>query len=648
MIMKNQIRNLLIALAIVAGGHRVAAQGTVFTYQGRVTDNGTNFNGAGQFKFALVTSTNTSSQATATADAPSGGFVTIYNVTFGGSGYVTAPGVTVSGGGGSNATAHATVSGGAVTAVTGDSAGSGYSNAPTVTIDPPPANIVYTTYWSNDGTSVAGSEPSAAVAVNVSAGLFTVVLGDTTLSNMAEIPASLLSQPNLQLRIWFDDGANGFAALSPVQNLTPTPYAVFANTASNLVNGLMVQPNANGAPNVIGGSSANFVSYGVVGATIGGGGTTNFFGFPATNSVSSIFGTVAGGCNNTAGGYRNSTVSGGVNNTASTSDATVGGGEYNTASGDAATVGGGFDNIASGDSATVSGGQYNTAGGEYSFAAGYGALATNDGAFVWSDSYDQTNSFSSTADYQFSVLAHGGVRLVANVSAGDISLSENGAYHHLDMSGGNSIGYLYGSYHSILGDGIHLGYNYYYDAAGAGHVINTGGGTSRITAEYGEIVLAVGGVNISPNTVRVDATTSGVSVYGTFNNSSDRNAKQDFAPISTSQMLQKVAQLPLSEWSYKDDPTTRHVGPMGQDFYSTFNLGTDEKHIAPIDEGGVALAAIQGLNQKLEAETREKDAEIEALKAKADQVDALQKENDVLTARLNELEATVKALAEKK
>ena len=35
------------------------AQNTAFTYQGRVTDNGTNFNGTGQFKFVLVTSPNT-------------------------------------------------------------------------------------------------------------------------------------------------------------------------------------------------------------------------------------------------------------------------------------------------------------------------------------------------------------------------------------------------------------------------------------------------------------------------------------------------------------------------------------------------------------------------------------------------------------
>ena len=52
--MKTKIKNLLISLAIFAGINHVAAQSTVFTYQGHVTDNGTNFTGTGQFKFARV------------------------------------------------------------------------------------------------------------------------------------------------------------------------------------------------------------------------------------------------------------------------------------------------------------------------------------------------------------------------------------------------------------------------------------------------------------------------------------------------------------------------------------------------------------------------------------------------------------------
>ncbi len=58
---------------------------------------------------------------------------------------------------------------------------------------------------------------------------------------------------------------------------------------------------------------------------------------------------------------------------------------------------------------------------------------------------------------------------------------------------------------------------------------------------------------------------------------------------------------------------------MAQDFHAAFNVGTDDKHIAPIDEGGVAIAAIQGLNQKLE----QKDAEIADLKRRLETLEKI-------------------------
>jgi hypothetical protein len=269
----------------------------------------------------------------------------------------------------------------------------------------------------------------------------------------------------------------------------------------------------------------------------------------------------------------------------------------------------------------VPGGYNNMASGYYSFAAGSSAQALNQHSFVWSDGA----VFSSTADAQFAVHAAGGVWLEGNVEVGTGASD----YRQLSLGGGNSTGFLYGSY-PALGDGIHLGYNYYYDASGTGHVINSGGGTSRLGLGYGTISLYVGGTDVAPTTERLLANATGVTVYGTFNNSSDRNAKQDFAPVSSTQMLEKVARLPLSEWSYKEDPKTRHIGPMGQDFYATFNIGTDEKHIAPIDEGGVALAAIQGLNQKLETENTKLKEQVADLRS---QLDALQKAVAQLTSK---------------
>lgn len=98
------------------------------------------------------------------------------------------------------------------------------------------------------------------------------------------------------------------------------------------------------------------------------------------------------------------------------------------------------------------------------------------------------------------------------------------------------------------------------------------------------------------------------------NITSDRNAKQDFTALNPRDVLAKVAALPITEWQYKaekdkDSAAARHIGPMAQDFSAAFALGHDEKHISVIDEGGVALAAIQGLNEKVD----EKDARIQEL-----------------------------------
>jgi hypothetical protein len=100
---------------------------------------------------------------------------------------------------------------------------------------------------------------------------------------------------------------------------------------------------------------------------------------------------------------------------------------------------------------------------------------------------------------------------------------------------------------------------------------------------------------------------------------SDRNAKENFAPVSPQEVLDKVASLPISTWNFKDLHDGRHMGPMAQDFYAAFHLGGGDTTITAVDPDGVALAAIQGLNQKL----HEKDAEIEALKTRLERLEEL-------------------------
>ena len=88
------------------------------------------------------------------------------------------------------------------------------------------------TYWSNDDSSVTGSEPTTAVTLLVSEGRFAVALGNTTLQGMTEpIPSSLFVEPDLHLRIWFSDGNHGFQRLYPDQRILPVGYAMRAASA---------------------------------------------------------------------------------------------------------------------------------------------------------------------------------------------------------------------------------------------------------------------------------------------------------------------------------------------------------------------------------------------------------------------------------
>ena len=86
--------------------------------------------------------------------------------------------------------------------------------------------------------------------------------------------------------------------------------------------------------------------------------------------------------------------------------------------------------------------------------------------------------------------------------------------------------------------------------------------------------------------------------------------KQDFEAVNSQTVLARLIGLPLQSWAYTNNPAVRHLGPVAQDFHAAFGLGADDQHIATVDADGVALAAIQGLNQRL----NEQEAEIQELK----------------------------------
>lgn len=110
---------------------------------------------------------------------------------------------------------------------------------------------------------------------------------------------------------------------------------------------------------------------------------------------------------------------------------------------------------------------------------------------------------------------------------------------------------------------------------------------------------------------------------GTWTNASSRSFKEGLAAISPLSVLERLVALPISTWRYIGSEEGVHLGPMAEDFKAAFGLAGDGTSIATVDADGVALAAIQGLNQKLEAERDALRAENAALKARMDRIERL-------------------------
>ena len=88
------------------------------------------------------------------------------------------------------------------------------------------------TYWSQDGTSENGSEPTGHVSTQVSGGLYSILIGNTAISGMGELDASVFQEhDDAHLRVWFSDGINGFERIVPDRPFAAVPYALSAGSA---------------------------------------------------------------------------------------------------------------------------------------------------------------------------------------------------------------------------------------------------------------------------------------------------------------------------------------------------------------------------------------------------------------------------------
>ncbi|MEY2538350.1 MAG: hypothetical protein QOG67_2090 [Verrucomicrobiota bacterium] len=151
-----------------------------------------------------------------------------------------------------------------------------------------------TTYWSNDATSTSGSEPTNAVTLTVTKGLYSVGLGDNSLTNMTALPGSVFTNSDVRLRVWFNDGTHGSQLLTPDQRIATAGYAFMADnikdgaiTSTKLANGAVGTTQlASGAV-----GSANIASGAVGGGQLApgltlAGTTTGTFSGPLTGNAS--------------------------------------------------------------------------------------------------------------------------------------------------------------------------------------------------------------------------------------------------------------------------------------------------------------------------------------------------------------------------
>jgi hypothetical protein len=353
--MKTSIRTLLIALSLLAGVIHAHAQGTAFTYQGRLNHGVNPANGTYDLRFIIYDlAGGGAAQAGPLTNSATGVSNGLFTVTLNfGAGVFNGPNRWIEIGVRTNG-------GGAFTTLTP-------RQAITAT---PYASIAGNLSGPLSATQLTGTLPNAQLSASVSllgAGIESAEITDGTITT-GDLNAGVLN--GTFWKLGGNTGAN------------PT-NGIFLGTADNLpleikINGqraLRIEPATNSthgySPNILGGFSGNIVSNGLVGAVIGGGG-----GPSSANRVGGHYSTVVGG-------------------------------RGNTASGDLSTAMG-FFTTASGPVSTAMG--YSTsASGDYSTAMGKLAKANHDGSFVWADA--QNTDFASTLNNQFSIRAANGLRI---------------------------------------------------------------------------------------------------------------------------------------------------------------------------------------------------------------------------------------------
>jgi hypothetical protein len=264
----------------------------------------------------------------------------------------------------------------------------------------------------------------------------------------------------------------------------------------------------------------------------------------------------------------------------------------------------------------------NTVNTQYAVSIGHDTINNGYTGSILLRATDHTsgvNVYPSTFN-EFSAFASGGVRLVTGLES---TGAPRWTHKFQAASTNDAVNFLSGWDSKISANGK------------KGLVlIDHSGNNLTATLDNQVMIRGAGGFIFYTST----GTTAGAQLQsggGSWSSLSDRDAKANFKPVDSRRILEKVAAMPVSTWNYKaQDASIRHLGPMAQDFYAAFGIGEDEKHITSIDSEGVALAAIQGLNEV----DKEMGKRLDSL---ASENKKLKEQNAELAERLTRIEKAV-------
>lgn len=503
------------------------------------------------------------------------------------------------------------------------------------------------------------------------------------------------------LAVWFLTNAvcSDFSTIAGGGNnqiLDGCEFSVIGGGAGNLISSNPVAFTSDGA--TIAGGLGNQIDYGSPEATIGGGygNVIQAYAGDAATIAGGYLNVAGAGTSAIGGGVANTisptcyetVIAGGANNTiqADGRDCSIGGGHFNSLSGSSSVICGGRANtITNATQSTIAGGMSNSVSAAISSIGGGGGNVIGDESNASSIAGGSQNTIQAGA---FSCsIGGGGGNLVwggssSSTIGGGLKNVVAAQAPHATISGGEN-NFILGNDATVGGGGVNSATNSFSTVGGGlnntaggayasvpGGVFNLAGGASSFAAgrrakavhdgafvwadandsdfRSGAVnqfaVRATGGAAFVSAIDASGNATAGVMLpagSGSWSSLSDRNAKENFQPVDGSEVLTRVVSMSIGTWNYKSQSNAiRHLGPMAQDFQAAFNLGEDERHIASVDEEGVALAAIQGLNQKIvEKETRIEQLENQ-LRNEREKRDA---ESAALLRRLEALERASQA-----